>query len=317
MASVIPASVILAAGIFSGAVSAQDTDEIKVETSLVNLGVSVLDRSGNNVAGLTKDKFSVFDNGRKQEVVLFSDEGAPVTYGFVYDLHPTTSERTRLVLNSIREFTAGLKGSDDFFAVVFNERGSLILDFVPTEEQISRHLSLDERGEPNSLYDAIVAAAEKAEERQTTKKTLIIISDGKDDGSHHSYSALSGRLRGLNIQVFAVFLGDKQEFSYSDITRERRPRELDRNLSLDRAALEELARGSGGNAQEPFSEDVINLHAVYSRIAKEMRSQYSLGFYPTVQDGKWHKLKVTVEARPGGKSPKLAYRGGYQSPKPQ
>lgn len=295
----------------------QDPDTISIETNLVNVGVTVTDRSGNHVTGLEKEHFQVLDNGVPQEVVLFSELSAPVSYGFVYDLHPTTSESTKRILDSIREFTSGLRPTDDFFTIVFNERGSLVLDFVPSVDQVSRHLSLGERGEPSSLYDAIVLAAEKASERRNSKKTLIVISDGKDDDSHHSYSELSRRLREVNVQIYAVFVGEGSRYRYSDISREMQPRALDSDLTLDRAALEELARSSGGSAQEPFSEDQINLMAVYKRISTEMEKQYSLGFYPAKPDGKWHKLKVSIDHPITNRNLRLVYRKGYQSPRPQ
>ncbi|QQS41843.1 MAG: VWA domain-containing protein [Acidobacteriota bacterium] len=292
---------------------AQDPDTITVETNLVNIGVTVKDRSGNHVTGLTKDNFEIYDNGKKQEVVLFSDEAAPVSYGFVYDLHPEFSERQKRVLESIREFTARLREEDDFFTIVFNKRGSLVLDFVPTVEQVARHLSLDEKNEPNSLYDAIFLAAEKAEERPNTKRTLIVISDGKDDDSHHSFSELSKRLRGLNVQVFSVLVNDENDLRYSDITLEKRPRALDTDLTLDRAALEELSKESGGRAQETVDRDLVNLVGIYNRISMEMRFQYSVGFYPDESDGKWHKLKVNIDHPIQGRRLKLTYRKGYQS----
>ncbi|MCO6509418.1 MAG: VWA domain-containing protein [Aridibacter famidurans] len=307
-------STLLALFALSAAGFAQDPDTIRIETNLVNVGVTVKDRNGNNVTGLTKDNFEIYDNGKRQEVVLFSDEAAPVSYGFVYDLHPEFSDRQKRVLDSIREFTARLREGDDFFTIVFNKRGSLILDFVPTVEQVSRHLSLDEKSEPNSLYDAIFLAAEKAEERRNTKKTLIVISDGKDDDSHHSFSELSKRLRGVNVRVFSVLVSDDDELRYSDITLERRPRALDTDLTLDRAALEELSKESGGRAQETVDRNLVNLVGIYNRISMEMRFQYSVGFYPEESDGKWHKLKVDIDHPIQGRRLKLTYRKGYQSP---
>lgn len=302
---------------FSSAAFAQDPDTIEVETNLVNVGVTVKDRNGNHVTGLTKENFEIYDNGKRQEVVLFSDEEAPVSYGFVYDLHPEFSDRQERVLDSIREFAKRLREGDDFFTIVFNERGSLVLDFVPSVEQVRRHLSLNERGEPNSLYDAIFLAAEKAEERRNTKKTLIVITDGKDDDSHHSFSALSKRLRNVNVQVYSVLFGDEKEYRYSDITLETRPRALDTDLTLDRAALEELSKESGGEAQETVDENLLNLVGIYNRIAMEMRRQYSVGFYPPEADGKWHKLKVSIDHPIKTRRLKLTYRKGYQSPEPQ
>ena len=306
-------ALILFLSVFGLDIAAQDEQAIKVETNLVSLGISVRDRSGNYVTGLQKEHFRVYDNGKLKEVTLFSETEAPVSFGFVYDLHPTTSERTARVLGSIRAFTERIQEEDDFFTVVFNERGSLNLDFVPSVEQVERHLSLGERGEPNSLYDAIDLAAEKLLERENLKKTLIIISDGKDRDSHHSYSALSRRLKTLNLQIYAVILGDDTDWKYSDITLQRQPRSLDSDKTLDRAALDELAKTSGGRSQEPVADNLPALTDIYERIALEMRRQYSIGFYPDDPDGKWHKIEVRIDHPIGERRVSLTYRKGYQS----
>ncbi|REJ78391.1 MAG: VWA domain-containing protein [Acidobacteria bacterium] len=296
---------------------AQDNDTITVDTTLVDVGVMVRSKDGRAVKGLSKENFKVFDNGQEQEIVLFSDETAPVSYGFVYDLHPAASEKTRLILDSIRKFTGNLGNADDFFTIVFNERGSLVLDFVPSVDQVTRHLSLGERNEPSSLYDAVFLAAEKVEERPNVKKTLIIISDGKDEDSHHSFNELSRLLKNVNVQVFSILVGEEPVYRYSDITLGKQPRSLDEDLSLDRAALAELSKQSGGNVQERPADNVLNLVSLYKRIDLEMRSQYSLGFYPEKVDGKWHDLKVDVEMLDGSREAKLTYRKGYQSPPQQ
>lgn len=303
--------------LISGSVFAQDPDAIRIETAVVNVGVSVTNRDGKSVSNLDKGDFSIFDDGREREVVLFSDDTSPVSYGFVYDLHSTTSDRTKRVLDSIDAFTKRLGERDDFFTIVFNERGSLVLDFVPSQAQVARHLSLGERGEPSSLYDSIFLAAEKAEERPNSKRTLIVITDGKDDDSHHSFKELSRRLKELNVQIFTVFVGDTDQARFSDLTLGKQPRALDTDLSLDRAALDEISEASGGRSQEPVADNVVSLVGVYNRIAAEMRARYSLGFYADEPDGKWHKLEVKIRTMKGEKPPRLAYRRGYQSPKKQ
>ena len=114
-----------------------------------------------------------------------------------------------------------------------------------------------------------------------------------------------------------MFVGGPDDARYSDLTLGRQPRALDTDLTLDRAALDEISRATGGRSQEPVAENVVGLVGVYNRIAAEMRTQYSLGFYPEEPDGKWHKLEVRLRKKPGLEKPRLVYRKGYQSPKPR
>jgi Ca-activated chloride channel family protein len=290
--------------------AAQDEEPIKVETNLVSIGVVVKDKKGNFVKDLKQEQFELFDNNAKAKIEFFSKEDAPISYGFVYDLHPTTSDRTKTILGSIKAFTSELREKDDFFTVVFNERGSLNLDFVPSVEQVEKHLSGDGNKKPNSLYDLIYQAGEKIRLRQNAKKTLIIISDGKDHNSHHTYETLRNQLRSFNVQIYSILLDEKEQWGFSDITLEQKRRavELD-NSTLDKAAIEELSKVSGGTAKTPFLKTGQELSRIFQQIQTDMTQQYSLGFYPTITDNGWHKLKVNLK----NGSYKLTYRKGYQN----
>ncbi len=147
----------------------QDETPIRVETNLVNINVAIKDKNSDFVEGLQKENFEIFDNNIKQEIEYFSAEDAPISFGIVYDMHPTTEERTTAVLESLREFAKKLKANDDIFSIVFNRRGSLITDFIPTAEQLNANLSGKFR-EPNALYDAIFLATEKIRESRNYKR---------------------------------------------------------------------------------------------------------------------------------------------------
>lgn len=292
---------------------AQDDDVIRVDTNLISVGVVVNDQKGNYVKGLTKEQFEIFDNKNKQEIVFFSAEESPISFGIVYDLHPTTSQRTRVILNSLKKFTDELRNKDDFFTIVFNKRGSLNLNFIPTEEQVRRHLSFGERSEPNSLYDAVFMASEKLQKRPNPKKTLIIISDGKDQYSRHSFSELSKKLKSYNVQIYAILLDEAEKWGYSDLLLDEQPRiiKIDES-SLDRSAIKELSRKSGGKTETPLARNSQELLEIYEQISSEMRQQYSIGFYPQKLDNKLHKIKIKVKPNDKKQKLSLTYRKNYQ-----
>src|SRR5687767_11075955 len=89
-------------------------DVIEVETNLVTVNVAVTDKNGNFVKGLKRENFQLFDNNEKQEIEQFSAEQSAVAFGIIYDMHPTTSERSANVLGALRQFTKELKPNDNF-----------------------------------------------------------------------------------------------------------------------------------------------------------------------------------------------------------
>ena len=288
-------------------------DAIRVETNLVTVNVAITDKNGKFVKNLRREQFEIFDNRQKQQIADFSIQAAPVTYGIVYDMHPTTAERTAAVLEALRAFTKELRPADRFFVVAFNQKGSLSVDFVPTIEQLEKNLP--DRREPNSLYDAIYLAAGKLRQSPNLKRTLIVISDSADHGSRHSFSDLSKNLKNLDAQVYAVIFDEDNPY-YRDVTldgNQRRPFSRDAT-ALDRAAIQDLTLKSGGAAHFPIGENSRMLYEIYSDIAAEMQRQYAISFYPTSTDGKWHDLRINLRDADGSKKFALTYRQGYQSP---
>jgi Ca-activated chloride channel family protein len=293
-------------------VPAQD-DEIRVETNLVTMNVAVTDKNGNYIKNLSAADFEVFDGKVKREIEQFSSEDAPVYFGIVYDLG--NAEQTRNVLEALRRFAGQLGAEDDYFVTVFNERGSLTTDFVPTSEQIAANL---ENNKTNSLYDAIVAASQKVRTRKNAKQVLLVLTDGEDNASRNSLKDLRLDLRSVNLPVYTVTF-DKtggSAWNYTNVNHWREPRKLDQfeTSELSKAALDEICKTSGGQSFEKTIYNRLYLYTIFTKILTEVENQYVIGFYPENTDGKWHKLKVRVNAE-NGRALKLSNRKGYQSPK--
>jgi Ca-activated chloride channel family protein len=306
----------------------QDDEKVVVGTNLVSVNISVTDSRGRYVRGLAKERFEVLDNKESQQIAHFSSEESPFSLGIVYDMHPTTPERTAATLRALKQFVGTLRQEDDFFLMVFDSRGSVIVDFIPTAEQISNHLTFVRPKGPAALYDAVFHAGEKVRAARNPKKALLIISDGEDHNSGHSDKEIRGQVREFNIQVYGIGVTDpkanplmgNRRWMFEDITRGIRGRGFLTNTDagFGRAVLEEMARVSGGTAYFPDHVDSEQeLFGVCTQIALEMRQQYTLAFYPKTPatDARWHKLRVNVKPQTGAGKFFLSYREGYQLPK--
>jgi Ca-activated chloride channel family protein len=303
----------------------KENETISVDTELISINVSVTDSKNRHITGLTKEHFEVYDDKIKQEIEFFSGEESPLSIGIVYDVHSNNAERIDSVLKSLQKFVATLRPEDDFLVMVFNERGSGIVDFVPTSQQITEQLTVSDTKGSKALYDAIYQATERIQKARNPKKALLVVSDGQDHQSRHSYKDIRWQISKFNIQVYGIgvtksnndILTVPNHWSYKDITRQTGSRTFlaGADESLGQAVLEEMSKVSGGNGS---SIDVRNdeLLRNCTRIAEEMRRQYKLSFYPTEETDnlkKWHKLDVRLS---GVKEPKqihLSYRKGYQN----
>lgn len=303
---------------------AQDEEKVTVSANLVSVNVSVTDARGRHVPGLSAGQFEVFDDGVRQRVAHFSGGDAPFSLGIVYDMHPTTRERSAAVLGALRRFVGGLRRDDDFFLLVFNERGSATVEFVPTAEQITEHLTFIRPAEPNSLYDAVYLAVEKMRSRARAKKALLVISDGLDHHSRHSYTELRRRVGEFDVQLYGIGIDERTaggrpgagRWVFEDLTRQTGRRTLAEvtNAATAQAALDEMARASGGASYLPPTESESELFGVCERVALEMRRQYTVGFYPAGATGaaRRHKIRVRVNPPDGTSRLRLSYRKAYR-----
>ena len=294
----------------AGVAAAQD-EPVRVQTDLVTLNISVT-RGGRAVTDLTQADFIVRDNGKMLPIDVFSSENASVSYGIIYDLHPTTDEQTSSVLAALKRFASGIDSADDYFITVFNEKGSLTTEFVPTEEQIDRQTD----GGVKSLYDAIFAASSRIQRSRNHKRVLLVLTDGADHNSQHSLKELKLRLRSINLPVYSLTFGGerRQQYSYSDLFQNR-PRQIFRvgeSNELDRAILADLSKASGGQRLDANTQNREYLAALLNKVGADVKTQYVIGFYPDDADGRWHKLSVSV-ANQRQRKLKVSSRKGYQS----
>ena len=311
----IPLAILLTTGCVN--IIAQNRDEaIRVDTNIVLINVLVRDKNGEAVRGLKPEQFQVFDDETRRPIESFSSDEAAVSFGIIYDMHPTTDERTKSVIDSLRQFKGEMNRNDDVFLVAFNMRGEQTFDFIPTFEQLEKHLAQPDKREPYSLYDAVYLASDRIQSSRNRKRVLLIISDSADHHSRHTFSEVRGKVRDIKAEVYAVIFDQMEGYGYSDITRnsrDRYPFSVDAS-PLDRASIIDLTLRNGGSTFVGGSQNnAPALFTIYTQVAKEIRSYYTLGFYPDVIDEKQHSVRVKLRGVSGTKNFVLTYQPSYQN----
>jgi Ca-activated chloride channel family protein len=275
---------------------------VQIGRDLVTLHVTVTDPYGRFVTGLDKSQFEVYDDKIRQDISFFSDSDAPLTLGIVYDVSGSMSSRIQKSLHALRRFVETSHADDEFFLVGFNHRAQLLRDFTTGGDSVVNSLTLVSPDGNTALYDAAYLGVEKARQGRHTKRALLIVSDGQDNHSRYTFREMREMMKEADVQVYAIGI--------VDLFREQ---ELG---AYGQAVLEEVTRVTGGRAFFPSSDE--ELVDVCTQIALELRHQYSIGYYPTtnIRDGRYHKLRVKVNAPPG--LPKLSVRSkeGYYGLKP-
>jgi Ca-activated chloride channel family protein len=280
----------------------QDNKKILIGTDLVSLPVTVTDSQGRFVSGLTKDHFLVYDKGVQQQITHFSNEDAPVSIGIVYDVSRSMRDRMKQSLRALQRFIETSHADDDLFLITFNDRARLAQDFTTSGDQIIERLKFTRPSGSTALYDAAYLALEKVQQGRHPKRALLIISDGEDNYSRYNGSELRARVREADVQIYAIGLTD----AFSEDLK---------STSYGRSLLESITKMTGGRAFFPNAYKEELLIEICARIALELRSQYSIGFYPSSKagDGTWHRIQVKLKPPKGLGRVSLSHRSGYQS----
>jgi len=268
-------------------------------SELVVLPVVVTDRQDRLVADLPADRFAVYDNGRRQSVVLFTNEDTPVTVGLVIDASRSMTPKLAEVIAAALAFARSSNPSDELFAVAFNDTvedpiGGRMLSTADTAALERALFSLVPQGR-TSLYDALAAGLARLQRASRPRKVLIVISDGGDNASQASLKDVLARARASSVTIYTIGLFDDND--------------ADRNPGV----LKSLAQTTGGERFLPDSPG--RMLQACEHIARAIRGGYTIGYAPPDRDGAYHRVRVDV-ASPDGRRISVRTRPGYVAASP-
>jgi len=270
---------LLTAG-FSLSVSAQDRPTFRSNAELVVLHVSVRDRGGRYITGLTKDAFTVIDDAKPQTLEMFSADEVPATVGFLIDNSNSMRPNRERVVASAVAFAAHSHPQDEIFALTFNEAVQeawsprVVSDINPAEFASAMSTAIVARG-MTAIYDGIMSGLSRLERAKHTRQVLIVVSDGGDNASKATLETTLSRVHDSDATIYTVALIDP-------IVKDGNPKLLRR-----------LARLTGGEAYQPRKVD--DVPEAFERISKDIRNAYTLAYVPTKSGSDEARRRRTVK----------------------
>ena len=272
-----------------------------VDVDLVNVLCSVFDRRTKSfVTALSQNDFSIFEDGKRQEITNFTREtDLPLTLAMLVDTSSSVAPKLNFLQDAaISFFSNVLKESDRAMLVEFNSAVNLLQDFTDDPNKLANQVRKLRAGGNSSLFDAVDVVCDQKMIRETGRKAMIIISDGDDSGSSADFRRAVEMALRAECAIFSVSVSKGGFFGTGDDTRR------------GDNTLRNLARETGGKVFFPFK--VEELEDAFSEINRELRSQYSIGFVSTNsrRDGSFRKLEIRVRER----NMELNYRNGYYAP---
>jgi len=265
-------------------------------SELVVLPVTVTDKDGRLIAGLPREHFSVFDEGRPQDITAFSSQDIPVSIALVIDDSGSMGQKLGEVVAASLAFARWSHPDDELIVIEFNDTvrdalngRHLAAADLPELQTALRSLKPDGQ---TALYDALMDGMSHLDEAAHSRRILVAVSDGGDNASRATLDDVLERARRSNVTMYTIGLFDNSSHD------------------SNRGVLMRLAEATGGERFLPKSPGP--LLTACERIAREIRNSYMVGYEPPERDGRFHHLRVELNGT-GRKELKVKTRPGYMA----
>ena len=303
----------------------QDLDVVRIDTNLVTVPVSVVDRDGRYISDLLKEDFHIVEDGVEQEIAYFGTVEKPFTVVLMIDTSASTWSKLGQIKDAAEVFVEQLRPDDRVMVVSFGMGVKIQCEPTSDPQKIRKAIRAVGRGLSTHLYDAMDNVMKKHLGRIQGRKALVLFTDGVDATSNHAtYESTVHMAEELDALIYPI-LYDTYDPSI-DTGGSTVPQSDSRVISIlkkiplplpiptigaggggggagssradyDRGEryLRELAELTGGRVYEA-SRDLRYLRDAFSRIADELGRQYSIGYYPKRkgEPGERRQIKVRV-----------------------
>jgi VWFA-related protein len=300
-------------------------DVVRIETNLVTVPVSVLDRQGRYVPGLRKEDFRVLENGVEQRIAYFEPTEKPFTVALVLDTSSSTRFRLWEIKNAAIAFAKQLRPQDRVLVVTFNEKVLLLTEATNDLNVVSAVIEYNANtGTATRLYDAVSLVIKERLNKIPGRKAIVLFTDGVDTGSYDAtYHSTLREVEELDALIYPIKYdttdymramqgggnativttttgnwpfpsSSSSRVIYGTPSGGTLPGTSSSDYAMADQYLHQLADKTGARLYE--ANDPAQLADAFSRIAEELRRQYSLGYYPPtrVQGGERREIKVRV-----------------------
>ena len=285
-------------------------DVIRVDSQLVTLNISVIDRSTNRgLLGLGQSDFKLFEDGKEQRLVQFESSSAPFDLVLLIDLSGSTREVVKLIRGAAVRFVEAARPADRIGVITFAGQATVVSGLTADRELLRQRIeTIDTARGDTKLYDATNFAMEEVlkDSRKSRRTAIVLMSDGLDgtipgvsgqQGSRHTYQETLRNIEEFDGVLYTLWLNTEYE-AMSPL--DTQPEAFD--AGHDR--MKEMAVAGGGVFYQV--EKLTDLAGAYEQVVADLGTMYSLAYRPSnsTRDGQWRAIRIAVNrsnAVPRGK----------------
>ena len=312
-------------------------DVIRVNTTLVTIPVSVMDRDGRYVPNLGKEEFRIWEDGVEQEVAFFQSVDKPFSVVLMLDTSPSTAFRLEDIQDAAISFVNQLRADDKVMVVSFNNDIKVLSELTTDRAKLQRAIQRARTDDGTRLYDAVDMVINQHLSRIQGRKAIVLFTDGVDTTSRRAtYESNVMDAQELDALIYPVQYDTSRDLNTINIPMGN-PNDIwaqvlggifggggggGRHGGMRRGGggrypgggngrgdyevgdqyLQELANSTGG--REYHADSLQNMSYAFANVADELRRQYSIGYYPKRPPEAGQRRQIRVRAR----QPNLAVR---------
>lgn len=294
---------------------AEDAPTIRLQVDMVSLPVVVTDREGRRITDLEKDDFRVYENGVLQEIAGFAATDEPVKVALLLDTSGSTEQELARIQNAAIDFVHQLHPDDEVAVLSFAEDVRLQYDFTIDRDRNEYGIKKTRPGGCTAAYEAVWLALEEVLKPIRERKALVLFTDGVDTCSRKASKKETIELaEETRATIYCVYY-DTEPGLFSGRRRSTvtgfppvvidpfppartppvmgGPGSSPMEYAAGRDYLDKLSEYSGGLVFDGRED----LRETFEQVAKELASQYSIGYYSnnTKRNGKFRKVEVKVD----------------------
>lgn len=275
-------------------------DVIRVDSQLVTLNISVVDRStSRGLAGLVQSDFELFEDGQQQQVVQFESSSAPFDLVLLIDLSGSTKDVVKLIRAAALRFVNAARPADRIAVITFAGSSTIVSGLTADRDLLRQRIeTIDTARGDTKLYDAInfTMSQIKKDANNARRSAIVVMSDGLDGtipgisgqvGSQTSYRDTVRNIQEFDGVLYTLWLNTEYEAMSPEDTQ---PEAFD--AGHDR--MKEMAESGGGVFYEV--EKLTDLAGAYEQVVADLGTVYSLAYKPSnsARDGHWRAIRIGV-----------------------
>jgi VWFA-related protein len=295
---------------------------VKLESTLVNIPLLVSDRSGRYIPRLSKNDFTLYEDGVRQEIASFGSEEVPFNVALLLDVSPSVEGDADAIQDAALAFVRQLRPQDRVMVVSFDRSTHFLSDFTSDRYQLERAIRTARIGSGTSVYDAVYEVVSQRLRGVEGRKAMILFSDGEDTTSRRaSYDDAINIVTESDVLVYGLRYpgtGGGGGGIYSPWPGGRRGPWPGIQLPLPFPFPRPRRNGGGGGGGRSWggkdfmkdvteagggpvydAEHVSDMSGLASRIADELRHVYVLSYYPQnpLSNGGYRAIRIRVNGR--------------------